>query len=161
MIVSNLPPFSINKTCAVTGHRILPKDFDRIKLKIYLGQIAENGYEIFLVGMAKGFDLECFSVLTELKNEGKKVKICAVIPCSDQTSNYSEEEKNLYSDCLSNADYIAAEKKPYFKNCMLIRDDYLVDNSSLLLAYHDGRREGGTYYTIKKAGKKGLKIIYY
>ena len=69
MIVCNLPPFSINKTCAVTGHRILPKDFDRIKLKIYLGQIAENGYEIFLVGMAKGFDLECFSVLTELKNE--------------------------------------------------------------------------------------------
>ena len=111
--------------------------------------------------MAKGFDLECFSVLTELKNEGKKVKICAVIPCSDQTSNYSEEEKILYSDCLSNADYIAEEKKPYFKNCMLIRDDYLVDNSSLLLAYHDGRREGGTYYTIKKAGKKGLKIIYY
>ena len=125
MIVSNLPPFSINKTCAVTGHRILPKDFDRIKLKIYLGQIAENGYEIFLVGMAKGFDLECFS------------------------------------DCLSNADYIAEEKKPYFKNCMLIRDDYLVDNSSLLLAYHDGRREGGTYYTIKKAEKKDLKIIYY
>ena len=48
----------------MTGHRYLPDDFDRIKLKIYLGQIAENGYEIFLVGMAKGFDLECFSVLT-------------------------------------------------------------------------------------------------
>ncbi len=161
MITSNLPPFSINRTCAVTGHRILPENFDRIKLKIYLGQIAENGYDIFLVGMAKGFDLECFSVLNELKKEGKNLKICAVIPCSLQFFYYTEEEKKLYEECLSRADYVAEEKKPYFKNCMLIRDDYLVDNSSLIFAYHDGRKEGGTFYTVKKAEKKGLKIIYY
>ena len=111
----------------MTGHRYLPDDFDRIKLKIYLGQIAENGYEIFLVGMAKGFDLECFSVLTELKNGGKNVKICAVIPCSDQTLNYTEEEKKLYSECLSRADYIAEEKKPYFKNCMRTTFAYVVN----------------------------------
>ncbi len=161
MIVSNLPPFSRNKTCAVTGHRVLPPDFDRIKLRIYLEKIAEAGYEIFLVGMAVGFDLECFSVLSEMKKEGKNVKICAVIPCADQSANFSEENKIAYRKCLEDADYIAEEKRKYYKNCMLVRDEYLVENSSFLLAYYDGRKEGGTYYTLKLAKKNLIGVCYF
>lgn len=161
MIKSNLPPFSINRTCAVTGHRNLPDDFDRKKLKEKLSEIISGGYEIFLVGMAIGFDLACFSALTELKNEGANVKICAVIPCKEQDKYFSKENKALYDNCLASADYIAAEERTYFKNCMLLRDDYLIANSSLLFAYHDGRTAGGTYYTIKRAMKNGTKIVYF
>ena len=109
--------------------------------------------------MAVGFDLECFSVLAELKEEGKNVKICAVIPCSDQDKYFSEESKALYNKCLASADYIAREERTYFKNCMLLRDDYLIKNCSLLFAYHDGRTSGGTYYTINKALKSNIKVI--
>ena len=159
MIKSNLPPLCINKTCAVTGHRDLPDNFDRQKLKKKLEEIVSSGYEIFLIGMAVGFDLECFSVLAELKEEGKNVKICAVIPCSDQSKYFSKENKALYDKCLASADYIAEEERTYFKNCMLLRDDYLIKNCSLLFAYHDGRTNGGTYYTINKAIKNNIKII--
>lgn len=159
MIKSNLPPLCINKTCAVTGHRDLPDNFDRQKLKKKLEEIVSGGYEIFLIGMAVGFDLECFSVLAELKEEGKNVKTCAVIPCSDQSKYFSEENKALYDKCLTSADYIAREERTYFKNCMLLRDDYLIKNCSLLFAYHDGRTSGGTYYTISKAIKNNIKII--
>lgn len=161
MIISNLPPLEINKTCSLTGHRDIPPDFDVLKLKNSLKKIADDGYKIFLVGMAKGFDLLCFSALLSLKEENPEIKICAVIPCSDQSKNFGKEDKVLYNDCVARADYVAKEENPYFKNCMLIRDDYLVDNSSCLFAYYDGRRSGGTYYTLNKALKKGLKIIYF
>lgn len=160
MIKSNLPPFIINKTCAVTGHRMLPPDFDEKILRKYLEKIIDDGYNVFLIGMAVGFDLFCFKNLLFLKESGKDVRICAVVPCSDQNKNFSEEDNLLYNDCLKKADYVAAEENTYFKNCMLIRDDYLVSNSSLLFAYFDGRKQGGTYYTINKALKNGLKVVY-
>lgn len=159
MIKCNLPPLGVNKTCAITGHRDLPDNFDRRKLKEKLEEIISDGYEIFLVGMAVGFDLECFSVLNELKKEGNHIKICAVIPCSDQDKYFSEENKALYNKCLTDSDYIAQEERTYFKNCMLLRDDYLIKNCSLLFAYHDGRTSGGTYYTINKALKNNVKVI--
>lgn len=161
MIISNLPPLEINRTCSVTGHRNVPQNFDVEKLEIKLKKIADDGYKIFLVGMAKGFDLLCFSVLLKLKEQNPEIKICAVIPCSDQSKKFAFNDKFLYDSCLSRADFIAKEQSPYFKNCMLIRDDYLIDNSSALLAFYDGRPTGGTYYTVNKAIKKGLKIIYF
>ena len=44
---------------------------------------------------------------------------------------------------------------------MLLRNNFLVDNSSLLLAYYDGRKKGGTYYTVNRAKKKGIDIDYW
>lgn len=161
MIKSNLPPFIINRTCAVTGHRVLPSDFDEDILRKHLEKIIDDGYDTFLIGMAVGFDLLCFKTLLSIKKSGKNVKICAVIPCSDQSKRFSEEDKTLYDECLKKADYTAAEENTYFKNCMLIRDDYLVSNSSLLFAFFDGRKQGGTYYTINKALKHGLKVVYF
>ncbi len=161
MIKSNLPPFIINKTCAVTGHRVLPPDFDEEALRKKLGKIIDDGYDVFLIGMAVGFDLLCFKTLLALKEGGKDVKICAVVPCSDQSKRFSAQDKLLYDECLKKADFIAGEENTYFKNCMLIRDDYLVSNSALLFAFFDGRKQGGTYYTINKAIKNGLKVCYY
>lgn len=161
MIKSNLPPFIINRTCAVTGHRKLPPRFNEDNLRKSLEKIIDDGYDVFLIGMAVGFDLLCFKTLLSLKERGKEVKIGAVVPCADQSKRFSEEDKNLYDYCLKKADYIAAEENTYFKNCMLIRDNYLVLNSSLLFAFFDGRTQGGTYYTINKALKNGLKVIYF
>ena len=160
MIKSNLPPFIINRTCAVTGHRVLPPDFDEEKLRKNLEKIIDDGYDVFLIGMAVGFDLLCFKTLLSIKESGKDVKICAVVPCSDQSKRFSAEDKLFYDECMEKADFIAEEENTYFKNCMLIRDDYLVSNSSLLFAFFDGRKQGGTYYTINKATKNGLKVYY-
>ena len=40
---------------------------------------------------------------------------------------------------------------------MLERNDFMINNSSLIIALYDGKH-GGTDYTIKKAKDKGLKI---
>ena len=79
MIKGNLPPLLINKTCAITGHRILSGDFNFEKLKNDLFKIYENGFTVFLVGMAQGFDTMCYNALKELKNDYRDIKICAVL----------------------------------------------------------------------------------
>ena len=57
---------------------------------------------------------------------------------------------------------IADEKvytgKEYTKNCMFIRNRYLVDNSSVLVVY-SRKKTGGTTYTINYALRSCIPII--
>ena len=46
----------------------------------------------------------------------------------------------------------------YAKGCMHKRNCHLVDNSSVCVCYLN-RESGGTAYTVRYAGKKGLEII--
>lgn len=41
---------------------------------------------------------------------------------------------------------------------MLERNNYMLNNSSLVIALFNGK-PGGTSYTLKKAKEKGLKIV--
>ncbi len=161
MITSNLPPLLKNITCSVTGHRILLNNFDFKQLKSDLTKIIESGYSVFLTGMAQGFDTECFKALLCLKKDYPQIKICAVVPCADQEKYFSSTEKETYRFLISKADYLAREDRAYFKGCMLLRNNYLVDNCSLLYAYFNGEKRGGTYYTVKRALAHGVNINYY
>ena len=161
MIISNLPPLAKNITCAVSGHRLLCDDFDKEQLKNDLVKIIEKGYTIFLTGMAQGFDLACFKALSILKKDYPEIKICAVIPCQDQSRYFSPEERYEYFELLESADFIAKEEKSYFKGCMLLRNNYLIDNCSLLYAYFNGEKRGGTYYTVNRAKNHGVNVEFF
>jgi hypothetical protein len=39
-----------------------------------------------------------------------------------------------------------------------MRNDYLVENSSVLVAWFDGQPRGGTAYTVRRARRKGVRI---
>ena len=161
MYYSDLPLFIKPKTASVSGHRILKRDFSEEKLKSDLKNIILSGYEYFLIGMAKGFDCACFSALIKLKEEFDFIKLVAVIPCLDQTVKFNKKEKELYETLLKSADYKVIIKETYEDGCMLKRNDFMVENSSILYAYYSGIKKGGTYYTVRRAEKDGLKIILY
>ena len=44
---------------------------------------------------------------------------------------------------------------------MLVRDDFLVNNSTLIFAGYSGIKRGGTYYTIKRAAEKGVEVRFF
>ena len=161
MIIHNLPPFSKTKTCSVTGHREIGENFNFEQLKNELLAIYKKDYDLFLIGMAKGFDTLCFKALRELKKDCPDIKICAVIPCANQDRYLSVSEREEYAEMIENADFIAREERPYFKGCMLIRNDFLVQNCSLLYAYLQDGKKGGTYYTVKKATSSAVPVLYY
>ena len=111
MLINTLPPLIKNVTCAITGHRILCKDFDREKLYEELSDIVDDGYEYFLDGMALGFDSECFRALERIRGDGKPVKIVAVIPCSGQSEKFSLKDKTEYDRMINSADLVVKEGK--------------------------------------------------
>ena len=45
------------------------------------------------------------------------------------------------------------------RTCFLDRDEFLVENASLLIAFYDGREKGGTYYTLKKANCLDIPVV--
>ncbi len=149
--------FDILTTCAFSGHRILKKDFNEQKLISVIEKVIESGYKTFLVGMAWGFDLKVFEILLNKKN--KNIDIIACVPCEKQEYYFKKEEKEKYLEYIKKADKIVYVSKEYFDGCMQKRNRYMVDNSSLIIAYKYSNI-GGTKYTISYAEKKEKNIIY-
>ncbi|MBO5712777.1 MAG: DUF1273 family protein, partial [Clostridia bacterium] len=108
---------------------------------------------------AKGFDLKCFETLLEYKRKNKNIEIIACVPCENQQEGYNLIEKQIYNNCLEKADKIITLNKEYFNGCMQQRNRFMVDNSSIIIAYMYAER-GGTLYTVNYAKKKSKEIIY-
>ena len=150
--------FKIEKTCSFTGHRILEKSFNVNKLEEVINSVLITGYNTFLIGMAKGFDSKCFEILLRKKQE-KDIKIIACVPCKEQDKYFTKIEKEKYKKYLEKADEIVYISEEYINGCMQQRNRYMVDNSSLLIAYLKYPK-GGTFYTVNYAIKKQKEIIY-
>ena len=149
--------FDILTTCSFTGHRILKKDFNSEKLFNVIEKIIESGYRTFLVGMAWGFDLKVFETLLNFKN--KNIDIIACVPCENQERYFKNSEKEKYLEYLKKADKVVYVSDKYFDGCMQKRNRYIVDNSSILVAYLYSNM-GGTKNTVSYAEKQGKNIIY-
>jgi uncharacterized phage-like protein YoqJ len=145
------------KTCAVTGHRDLLKDLNIDLLRREFIKAINIGYNTFLVGMALGFDTICFQTLESLRKE-YNIKIIACVPCPSQSYKFTIEQKIEYDRMIESSDDALLISEEYNKYCMKKRNDFMVNNCSLLICYL--RRDfGGTFYTVNKAKKDGIKII--
>ena len=145
------------KTCAFTGHRVLGRDFNKAELTRVVKGLINGGFTTFLVGMAVGFDTECFKLLEELKKE-YFIKIIACIPCENQDKNFSTPQKIEYKKLLDLADEKIYIAKEYTKNCMFKRNMFMVDSASVLVAYLN-TASGGTFQTVNYAIRKGIQVI--
>ncbi len=148
----------INECVAVTGHRIVKKDFNEEELEKEINLLIEKGCKYFFVGMALGFDSLCFEILYKLK-KSKNIKIIACLPCKEQDSLWNSVQKETYRKNLNNADEIVIMSDKYDCACMQKRNRYMVDNSAYLIAYVY-RSSGGAYNTVKYAVEKNKNVIY-
>ena len=158
MTDGNIVLINSAKTCAFTGHRTLYKNFDEKIVKKETEKLIKDGYDTFLIGMAIGFDTECFKILLEIKKE-QDIKIVACVPCENQSARFNLSQKKEYEKLLSLADEKIVISKEYSKDCMKKRNEFMVNNSSALIAYLK-RDYGGTSQTVKLAEKKNIKIIF-
>ena len=160
----------IDSTCAFTGHR--PKSFpwtynetapDCVLLKEVLAKqiklLAERGVTDWLSGMAQGVDLWCAQIVLDLRKENPALKLHCVLPCEGQESKWSASAQERYRSILEQANEVVYVGQEYSRDCMLERNRYLVDHSTILLAVHNGTWRSGTGATIRYALKKNRKII--
>ena len=146
------------KTCAVSGHRkLFTFDCKDMLYKVFLRAIDRRNIDTFLCGMALGFDTLCFHVLEEIKKE-KNIKIIACVPCENQAEKWSPSSKKEYERMLKVADDVVLISKEYTPSCMFMRNRFMVDNASILIAYLT-KNYGGTFFTVDYAKKKGLNIV--
>lgn len=144
--------------CALTGHRVLPPDFDVPALRERLRSFIEGGCESFLCGMAQGFDLTALECLVSLKRE-KDIYIEACVPYLGQERHFPPEERQKYLRLIAACDRKTVLFDGYRNGCFLARDRYMVDCSDFVLAYLT-KRQGGTAYTVKYAAQKGVTVIF-
>lgn len=131
---------------------------DEQEFENLLTEIIDGGADTFLCGMARGFDLFAAEAVLKLKDEGKDLKLIACVPCPGQEKYFGKEEKDKYYEISSRCDEVKVLSDRYFKGCMQMRDRYMVDNSSTLIAYC--RKDvGGTAFTVNYAVKKNKKIF--
>ena len=151
--------YDIEKAVCFTGHRELKEDLNISVLDETIENLIARRFEVFLCGMAVGFDLLCFERVLLLKEKYEDIKILACVPCPLQVSKYGEKEKERYYDLLKKADEVILISPQFTPYCMKERDRFMVDNSSVCVSYLY-KSTGGTYYTTRYAKEKGKEIIY-
>jgi len=149
------------QTACFTGHRFLPRDQLPIitqKLEATISELYSAGIVLYEIGGALGFDtLAGFTVL-EMKKKYPEIKLIMVLPCRNQDIKWRQPDRDKYRKLLDRADKTVCLQDNYDDDCMLRRNRYLVDNSSVCIAYLTQRR-GGTLYTVNYAKKNGKRII--
>lgn len=149
-----------NKTCCFTGHRIMTDNHIIVKekLKTEILKLINNGVCYFGTGGAIGFDTIAALTILELRQTYTHIKLILVLPCPEQDKYWNDKDKRIYAKIKEQADKITFISNHYTKQCMFIRNRWLVDNSGYCITYCNSSI-GGTAYTVKYALSKNVKII--
>lgn len=153
--------FTGYRTAKILSNRIDTNLLNVISTEVYLtiSTLYRQGFRVFLTGMADGFDTIAAKAVLRLKKERQDVKLIAVIPFRGQEDNYSAKDKHTYHQLLKQADNCVCLAESYTDNDQYLRrNDFLLENSSQLVCYYDGKK-GGTMYTYNRAEKAGKPII--
>lgn len=158
------------KICAFTGHR--PKSFpwgynetapDCVMLKKVLEEqitaLVDDGVTGFISGMALGTDLWAAQIVLDLRKKNPALKLCCALPCAGQEKKWPPKTQELYLTILRQADNVVYVSRMYHSDCMLNRNRYMVNYSSILLAVYNGEYKTGTGMTVRYAKDKHRKII--
>ena len=156
-------------SCCFSGHRPnrLPwgsneNDPRCLELKFSLSRQLEllygRGFRHFICGMAQGFDLYFAEAVLALRDIHRDLSLEAAIPCPTQAERWAEVIRERYEHILSRCDRQTFIQQTYTPGCMQRRNEYMVDNSSLLLACFAGL-PSGTMNTLVYARRKGVESI--
>ena len=148
------------QTCCFTGHRPMKlpwgmnEDDPRcLMLKAELAARLEGlyalGFRRFLCGMAIGCDMYFAEAVLALREQ---------YPDVDQPGRWNERQRRRYNSLIDRADRVTVLQTVYTSDCMMRRNRWMVERSSVLLACYDGR-PGGTMNTILCAERSGLRVI--
>lgn len=154
----------MQKKCCFTGYRpckleYLQNENSPSYKKLYetlqntVISATEEGYNYFISGFAEGIDLMAAEIVLNLKREGYDISLEAALPAMNQANLLDDYTKGIYYMLLDRADRRVCLDKAMTKYSCLKRNDYMIDESDLVIAVFDGQK-GGTAYTVNRARKK-------
>ena len=156
-------------TCCFTGHRPAKLPWGssegdprclslKAEIAARLEGIYELGYRNFICGMAEGCDLYFAEAVLAMRDHLPDVTLEAAIPCDRQADKWTAAQQRRYEHIMAESDTVTFVQHRYSPGCMMRRNRYMVDRSSLLLACFDGQT-GGTMNTILYAQRSGVETV--
>lgn len=145
------------KTCCVTGHREIPADklvYAETELRKAVIAATSDGYTRFINGGAAGADLLFAAIVAELKAQGRPLFLETALPYSGRRKSKNQDFQEMLAAC----DEVKSFSERYNRGCYFVRNRYMVDESSLVIAVYDGRDSGGTAFTMRYAHNQGRTI---
>jgi len=151
------------KTVCFTGHRKIEKQ-ELNTINTLLPEVLDNlymsGFRHFIAGGALGFDTIAAEQVITLRKRYHDCTLTIAIPYEGQSKNFSKKDKEKYLSILNSADNTIITSPRYFSGCFHVRNQYMVDNSSVCVAFcREATEKGGSLSTIKYAKRKELEII--
>lgn len=124
-------------------------------LETAIRQAIYDGKSVFISGMARGVDIWAAEIMLHLREEGQKIKLICASPYKGFERGWSSEWQQRYNTVLE-ADYLVRFIPPgYSRSCFRIRNEWMVDHSSLVIAVFNGQ-PSGTKNTIDFANRKSV-----
>jgi len=153
----------MKKTVCFTGHRVITMPLQKMQEELFI-QIQSAicmGYTHFICGGAIGFDiLAAERVIYTRDKYNPEITLEIAVPCKDQDLKWSQEQKTRYKSILEKANQVTmVSNQGYTPQCMRLRNEYMIDNSDIVIAYFNDK-PSGTKNTIRYAQQKGKEIRF-
>lgn len=152
----------LHRAC-FTGHR--PEKIHKAKneilkdLKREILNAVDEGFNVFISGMARGTDIWAAEIILQLRANGKNIRLICACPYKGFAENWIIYWKIKCMTVLKAADYIKYISPEYRKDCFQTRNEWMVNHSAKVIAVFNGEK-GGTANTVKYASLKGLQISF-
>ncbi len=150
-----------NGLCCFTGHRYIEPSLLpllRARLRKAAEDLALGGIGGFICGGALGFDTIAAETVLRLKNRLPELTLTLVLPYRGQSDRWSRADRERYAAIMDMADEVICLSEEYTPYCMIKRNRFMVERSSVCVCWLT-QASGGTAYTVSYAASRGLKVI--
>ncbi|MBE6531064.1 MAG: hypothetical protein E7679_03090 [Ruminococcaceae bacterium] len=136
------------------GHRTLYsiRDLEDKVEDITLTLVRNRQFVEFYVGRNGDFDIVVASAIKRVQHRVGK-EICPIILTLPYVVKDIEYYQKFYDDVI-----VPVEGKHHFKAAIAKRNEWMIDNSDLVITYVQNE-SGGAYKAMKYAQSKGVKVL--
>lgn len=128
-------------------------------LEIQICHAAADGLNVFITGMARGVDIWAAQIVLKLRGAGYPIKLMCACPYAGFETEWSQNWQRQYREILAAADFVKYVCVDYSRPCFQIRNKWMVNHSSRVIAEFNGEKSG-TKNTIEYATRVGVPIVY-
>ena len=148
--------------CCFTGHR--PEKLRRTEREIRndlereIRKAVHDGLNVFISGMARGVDIDAAEIVLQIRAEGYPVRLICASPYPGFEQSWNQNWQVRYGAVMAAADLVRYICPRYSRECFQIRNEWMVNHSSRVIAVFNGR-PSGTKNTIDYALRQGVPVI--
>lgn len=130
-------------------------------LKHQIKKAIKRGFNYFLCGMALGVDTIAAKIILNLKKIYPHIILECALPCTNQSARWNVNSIKTYNSILEQADKVTyVSDCEYYNGCMQVRNEYMVNNSSLVIACYNDECGSGTTQTIRMALNQKKEVVF-